>query len=740
MLNNQNLEIKNIIDFYRNLSDIVFKFWIYFLIWVISILFLSIINFDSKKVFSFRYKSDSYLTNLSNNLKWDIFSYDNKRRVNWLDLEILRWNFSYSWNSISSYNNLLVYSWFILPFKFSTSKKIDVKPYSSFLSWDYDINDINKYLSQFVLIKTEWVDSDIKEFNSLVLSEDGIKDFYQLSCISKINLIPFFCNKNIWIFTHNLHNYEILSNKDEFIDVFSNLIDSKYNKQICDWIINYVWYSYDTNDSIENIVSRCGQSYLDKYTKLKNYKDLSNQLHKDIYTDKVYNDNQLNSYKLVSLQNNIYMNLQKWIINNSLMEWYIAFINKLLRTNGIDPFYKDEIYVYNNSYLQKRLVALKWKYNLDISKKIDFFLDELSRINRWDYISSYKWLESELLNKNLLKLHSSADNRVVVQSVFSLKDYFDDYIKNFSFVTVLENKFDDSNKTVTIKAKIIIKWQLPDSENNTIYINILFVYNWSSLFVKAVKIDWNEYLTDLINQKLKSSQWILINDLYSILSNNIQLKWNIKVDNCILLKDILQKNFSSNESKVLLRSCSQDYIDILKNQITYKFTIKWLKLSEIDVSDKDIQNLVVSWYSNYKTISIDSLNDFVLWVLKLEKPKEKTSSDENINEIAKINDLFKKYLWVVPTDIKWNWVRYIIKFVLNDLTLRATLYTDKNYKLSITRIIDAWDNSIWSNLSWLNLYLIDSYKTDLNKFKEFTVDYIKWIDPKWYQEFIDSKK
>jgi len=77
-----------------------------------------------------------------------------------------------------------------------------------------------------------------------------------------------------------------------------------------------------------------------------------------------YKDTLLNEYKLLSYQQQLY---QDFLINKAdtyKIGAYLDFVREALNKNAIDPFYKDEIYRYNNKYLSLALEKIAYQSNI----------------------------------------------------------------------------------------------------------------------------------------------------------------------------------------------------------------------------------------------------------------------------------------------------------------------------------------------------------------------------------------
>jgi len=79
--------------------------------------------------------------------------------------------------------------------------------------------------------------------------------------------------------------------------------------------------------------------------------EIQNTLENQSFEETSYKDKTLNAYKLLSYQQQLY---QDFLVNKAdtyKIGAYLDFVREILKKNAIDPFYKDEIYRYNNKYL-----------------------------------------------------------------------------------------------------------------------------------------------------------------------------------------------------------------------------------------------------------------------------------------------------------------------------------------------------------------------------------------------------
>jgi hypothetical protein len=107
--------------------------------------------------------------------------------------------------------------------------------------------------------------------------------------------------------------------------------------------------------------------------------------------DKIsYKDPTLNAYKLLSYQQQIYQDFLINKVDAYKISMYLDFVREILKKNEIEPFYKDEIYRYNNKYLSLALEKITYQstiftQNLGVSK-IASLLNTITSINEGEPI------------------------------------------------------------------------------------------------------------------------------------------------------------------------------------------------------------------------------------------------------------------------------------------------------------------------------------------------------------------
>jgi hypothetical protein len=78
-------------------------------------------------------------------------------------------------------------------------------------------------------------------------------------------------------------------------------------------------------------------------------------------SDKVFDDADLNAYKLLSAQQSVYKILEGTSINENYIKSYLSYAQNLINKDGgkgryLAPIYKDILYVFNNDELNQKLM------------------------------------------------------------------------------------------------------------------------------------------------------------------------------------------------------------------------------------------------------------------------------------------------------------------------------------------------------------------------------------------------
>ena len=117
----------------------------------------------------------------------------------------------------------------------------------------------------------------------------------------------------------------------------------------------YLLYANDQSDALKELFDLCGQSYGDLFKRTTLFMKIQKDLENQIFEKTSYQDILLNEYKLLSYQQQLYQDFLLGKIDTYKINIYLDFLKEVLKRNTISPFYKEEMYRYNNKYLSLTL-------------------------------------------------------------------------------------------------------------------------------------------------------------------------------------------------------------------------------------------------------------------------------------------------------------------------------------------------------------------------------------------------
>jgi hypothetical protein len=115
------------------------------------------------------------------------------------------------------------------------------------------------------------------------------------------------CDKFLEIFNDYGKYYDLGQGSIELLDVVKNLKKKKEDiEPICDMVKEYTLHVGSTTGSLLTMMELCSQDESEYYKKLVNFIDLENSLGQPELSSKVFDNPDLNAYKLLSAQQTVY--------------------------------------------------------------------------------------------------------------------------------------------------------------------------------------------------------------------------------------------------------------------------------------------------------------------------------------------------------------------------------------------------------------------------------------------------
>lgn len=723
--NRKNNTLKN----YKIIYTIFFKYGIFIFIIIIAaaIFFLWI---KKEKILVVENDNEAQEAPLIKDLNEKINEIEKiEKNNNDIDIQIKYWLLNTYENMIVSYDNLISYKWFTLPrwVFFYDLESIEDKEY--FENDSYDIEQLNKFIKNIILIDdSEIIWKDVKEPTYAQLKENNIEKTFYLSCVNRPKIFNRVCDKYIDNFLNWFFVYNIKIDIQWFTKIAKNLVTrQEYKQEICEWINKYIKYSNSAPNELDDIITLCWWTYLNEFYKMQNFLKTKNELDEKLITTSISKYKEINEYKLISFQQIIYNNLEKWI---PPYEWmyksYINYVSNILKkhsNNPIDPFYYDITYRFNNLYISPNLNKIKYQLTTTKKEEIDSILTELEKINNWDKIDWYIWLKFVLTNKSL------EENVKNYWTNFNTErdDIMEVLLKNLKKLNYIKIISDEIDWNI-----IKINWYISIDFIPIPFGSTLENKNWK-LIVKDFSLNlfwiwfWINDILEIILAQRDYSVW----EVYEYIQKNIALydSNNYNITPCNSIENRLKE---SSIEWVELLVCDENKINIIKwwsgTKILYQFKMDKYNITSIKTTDKKIQTFIDEDFSWINTNS-STIGNAVRSVITYTPTTETGSSylEWSSDAIIAIEDL-KTYLWVDIQDIWERNGKAAAEFNLGGIDLIG-IYDTKTKKLWPVFLKLEWKEKEEIIINNFSIYLTHENQNEINKFL---------IEPIWYLYKIDK--
>lgn len=733
-------EVKQIIKIYRLISFWFMRFWVFIFVLILGILLLYILSKNQDSVFSFEdidVGETNFYIEQPWELVWEKIIYFGNKTFTWLNVELLFWNiFLNTKNTVISNNNIIHFWDYYLPNYFEltqSQKKLFMNYFSWDIKWEVDINRLNDYL-KIIKINTENKNiQSIKPPSKLKSLNWNFLEKFWLKCMIKGFWNSQFCSSNIEYFLNNFYNYQITEDITS-LEIINQVIQwTKYKKEYCDWLLYFMYKTSDINLELWSYLIQCWSDYESIYRKLVWFKEVVWDLWKWRISSKIYQDNSINMYKLISCMSFI-VNLNAWVDIDDI-NWFLEFVTDILIEKKIkNDVYYDLLYIFINhsSYLPNSIKLAPWKSDdtalVEVKKKI-------SNIN------INLWLETLVTNKKIIQ-QLEKKQKVNNVNTNTVKERFNSYIsefKNFrNYWDVMEN---DIDREVTIWESSITlnisKWSWKKEEIDIMINKITFKLDLNNrFFIKDVRFV-SEELTNQVIWYIKNREGITFPELLEQVEYFWTIDWEVKFDFCKVLNEHL-KWVTLDDEKVEILLCDPKKVVVLKfDGVLYRFFIKNNSFDYFSINDKDLFEKLKQ--NNDKTILIEQMPQFIYDIVSYRIEVE--TMDIDLSDARTIISKIDMYLWAeVLNSEQLNWEEWLykVKFELDSNIFVWELDFKNNYSLyNIFYQIEDRDKVVEISLWGIMFRLTESDMSKLNFFSDRPMEYIERNEPNSYKKIVD---
>ncbi len=726
-------EAQRIIATYTILYKLIFKFGgiVIALVAAIIIFVVSIMSSSTTDISSPDAREDLLLRQAQRRLS--VSTWWSSIRI-----ESLLWLYSSTGWRVVSIGNLGLIGSFVLPNVTTIDVNTDFSTMRADIAWPEDIEIMKRRYDTIVFIFPPLGMEIPSPIQPLLVSSAGIIDQFSLSCIQWFKFFNGICSYYVWQFFDRFRVYRLSQHIQDLSEIQQSF-DVWQRKRFCEWLLSYIAVTNDIAINIESLTSKCDPLIQQKIARASSLitlqKQLLNTQGSALINDEVFSDPLINGFKLVSAQQLLYQDFAVWRPDFSRIDGYLDLVQRLTKNPAALTWITfDMIYYFNTAYLAAQLINPAFSNTPDRTVKSTKSTNKLAEINKWSALGWFPalttLLSSQSLPNWLWELQwwlNSTTWSIFSWSIFSwststqedlLRSYF--RVPRFN---IQQQTFSWSRATIAGIGKVSIQG------DRSIQFPVSFLVSTTGQNVNIDSVEFSGYtnLTNTINNLIKQRS-VSLSQIYDTVVSNAEL-FASNQTNQLLMCDVVRDWFPDSIS-----SCSATGMvfsqQIEDRNVSYSFQMSWYEIRSVLVSLTGIQQLV-----NQQTIPTTTNLTLVNTIKSLLNLRVVVSDagPTATTPIALITTTFQTYLWVKPTSIDETAKsgKYAIDTTIKGLVLRVQY----DYPTStIERIlIVVWSNRIAvRNASFV---LQESQKSDLNRFIQNPVEYLRIISPDSIAEY-----
>lgn len=686
---------ESIVMKYKKIHRLFFRWWTFFLAALLWIIWWTLFQVKAGSSYNVEMINDNMIDNKTawrETTSAEIFQ---KLSDDWVDVVTLVPYGSALWDdkSFQTKSNLISYKWVTLPQLAFINVNENFISLSDFNAQQLNRDDIKSLINTLIINNniyrktTNLPNIEDLRWNGITFEWNMI-DWFNLKCLDNKKASDFVCDK----FLDNFFKYGKYYDLSKYATELSKLTKDirKYGKDtepICNMIKEYTLRAWAVSDTLLSIMENCWEDDYKYYKKLISFIDLENSLRQPDLSDRVFDDPDLNAYKLLSALQSVYKILDWTSINENYIKSYLSFVQALLNKDNwnnryLAPIYKDIIYVFNADELYQKLMQ-KWKLSSELKLQID-------QINNWNSLYGYVSLISQLTTPNLIKNDGEYTGMEVEQK--TIDDIFAQYYAMTDRLTIRKvTKLSDNE--IRVQTEMFTDKIMAATDWETLKITVVLRKQDNLLYVDSIKVANQQKFTDILsiyakewNATFYAMMWYIEEQVWM---------WYEKMS-----KDAdYQPTFCEEiqeRSDISVYTCDESHISLYKWDIEYNFDLENWVLKSFTISDESLESELknklewVMFMKNETPTIITSIIDFSI-----------ETQDDNIEKKLDIFNQFRIHFKLVPDDIhdiEWESDEFLVDLTLWDFKLQGR-YNTQTHLLSKIMYTDCSENVEIRNLT-----------------------------------------
>lgn len=580
----------------------------------------------------------------------------------------------------------------------------------------YPVKNIQTSLYQYKPGDIGLTDASIPK-NVNMSTENSLSDLFGLKCLTSWHLTNYFCYKNTEHFVSRIPYMAFDKNLSELSSLVGDILKTPYKKSFCDNLLYTFSRSATSAREWELMFSECGDTYTQAYHRITDFATATYEL-QGISNTKLYADDDINIFKLLSLQQKIYQNTLQKNYDISTIDVYLSFVQDLLtKRPNIEQIYKDIVYVYNNKYLQSILTQIAIRNNN--TKAMLRLTDVIKSINDGSI-----HLKRMINNTGLIAYIESAKGETVSQpNLVTFQDLFASKFTTFENFIVTNQKVDNASLEAEIEGYFVVNTD--GRERKVLFIGN-YIFSNDSFILTSASFPQNTYLEVALNKLIREQQArsIDIPFVYEYIRNNSS---DSQVVQTVSICDLISARIAWTECNTTSALFEEDTYRVV-------FMFEGYKIASISTQEDKLTDTLTSTL-NGKITTQENIGTVIRDLIKLasnynsgQQPTD-VATGVDTNQFTIISK-FRQFFGIAPESITLNSGKYLTEFKLGDMHIITAIDVQSNYKMFPIGIKRGGQVIRINNFS---LNLTNASLTDINQFKASPWEYVKKLDPAAYE-------
>ena len=597
-----------------------------------------------------------------------------------LTTTILYGKLTHEQSILSTVSNLVSYQGIVLPrvAEISTNKQLfDI---TSFTNKQTSANDIARLVQQLIITPSS-KSSTLAKNTTLTLSKGIIEDF-NLQCLGTQKVSNIICNK----FLDTFFAYGKFYNLQRYPQDLQTIQDSlrsreKEHLQFCTLIYEHAkWYKHNVN-ALTTIMQQCPEDQWQHYKELSDFITVDQDINSSIISNAISTNPNINAYKLLSLQQILYKNLQAGNPNKNFITSYLTYTQQLInRTNALDPLYIDILYRVNTNIL---LAKLETSNNTTLSKaETNQIIEQIILLNTGNPRLGDKGLESLVTTPGLVQ---GRDIIAVESRERSIEELIRPLLEQTGTLRIQRTTIADDEQTVDFNLEISSR-QILAIVGETIKARITLYRRGEMLYVQQLTLVNATDLSTYLQNAIKGTN-TTIQQLVGMIDEHVEFYH--KQPPPLQPQKPLCDTVREDIREINVTSCTDTRINLFKNWIDYTFLLNNEVLVGVNIAlNKPLEEQI---NNKIQSVLITKNNTFA-YIKEILQIRMGEPEEEYTEQRVLINERMKRYLNIVPdiTNIDEN--TFVVVFKVSDIILQGTYEVSSHTISNISFVVDEEKN------------------------------------------------